>query len=323
MCNKYTHLTLEQRCIIFGLKSNNSSIRQIAKQLNVSPSTVSRELKRNCKNNSYNPTKADNRYKKRRRDNASPRTITPQIRAKIIHGLSQYFSPEQISGSLKKESIYISHETIYQFVWNDKKYGGELYKFLRHSGKKYNKRKGKNAGRGLIPDRVDISERDPIVETKSRIGDWEADTVIGANQKGAIVTLVDRCSKLTLSRKVENKTKDLVTRAILEMLLPYKDWVHTITYDNGGEFADHKIIGNILDAKCYFARPYHSWERGLNEHTNGLLRQFIPKGTDFTNVTNEDLAKYQNLINIRPRKILDFNTPIAVFFLSTRVALHS
>lgn len=320
MCKKYTHLTLEERCIIYGLKSNNNSIRSIAKHLNVSPSTISRELKRNKRTGGYKPHLADNKYNRRKSKSVSPRAITSKVRAKIIYGLSQYHSPEQISGFLKLEGISISHESIYNFVWNDKKDGGELYRYLRRSGKKYNKRSGKNSNRGLIPGRIDISERDPIVETKSRIGDWEADTIIGANQKGAIVTLVDRHSKKTLLKKVPNRTKEEVTRAIIDLLLPYKDKVHTITFDNGKEFTDHKIIAEILDAKCYFATPYSSWERGLNEHTNGLLRQFIPKKTDFTTVTDEDIAKYQNLLDNRPRKILQFNTPISVF-LSPTVAL--
>jgi transposase, IS30 family len=163
--------------------------------------------------------------------------------------------------------------------------------YLRRSGKRYYKRSGSYSSRGLIPDRVDISEREKIVETKSRVGDFEADTIIGANHKGAIVTLVDRCSKKTLLKKVPNKTKEVVAKAIIDLLLPYKDKVLTITFDNGKEFADHKIIAETLDAKCYFATPYHSWERGLNEHTNGLIRQFIPKKTDFTTVTDEDIAK--------------------------------
>lgn len=320
MCKKYTHLTLEERCIIYGLKSTNNSIRKIAESIGVSPSTVSRELSRNKRTGGYKPNLAHNKYKRRKSKSVCARAITPEIRAKIIYGLSQYHSPEQISGSLKLQSINISHESIYNFIWNDKKDGGELYRYLRRSGKKYNKRSGTNSSRSLIPDRVDIIQRDPIVETKSRVGDWEADTVIGANQKGAIVTLVDRCSKKTLLKKVPNRTKELVTKAILDLLLPYKNKVHTITFDNGMEFADHKIIAKTLDAKCYFATPYHSWERGLNEHTNGLLRQFIPKKTDFTTVTDENIAKYQNLLDNRPRKILQFNTPIQVF-LSHTVAL--
>ena len=168
----------------------------------------------------------------------------------------RYHSPEQISGSLKKQGIKVSHETIYKFVWDDKKNGGTLYMHLRHGGKKYNKRKGVNAGRGLIPGRVDISERPEIVDAKSRIGDWEADTVIGANHKGAIVSLVERHSKITLLRKVPNKSKEAVTAAIIEALKPYKDNVLTITYDNGGEFANHQVIPFITNKYHYFA--HHS-----------------------------------------------------------------
>lgn len=323
MYKKYKHLTLDERCIIAGLKSIKTSIRKIAEVLNVSASTISRELKRNSQNNVYTASKAEKRTRKRRKNSAKPRILTPEIRAKIVYGLSQYHSPEQISGSLKKQSINVSHETIYKFVWSDKKNGGKLYTHLRHGGKKYNKRKGVNAGRGLIPGRVDISERPEIVETKSRIGDWEADTVISANHKGAIVSLVERHSKITLLRKVPNKSKEAVTAAIIEALKPYKDNVLTITYDNGGEFADHQFIADALDTKCYFATPYHSWERGLNEHTNGLLRQFIPKKTEFTNLSKEDVARYQDLLNNRPRKILDFNTPILVFLNPPTVALRS
>ncbi|MGV2433415.1 MAG UNVERIFIED_CONTAM: IS30 family transposase [Rickettsiaceae bacterium] len=279
-------------------------------------------MERNKRTGGYKPNVAHNKYQRRKSKAVTARAITPEVRARIIYGLSQYHSPEQISGSLKLKGINISHESVYNFIWNDKKDGGELYRYLRRKGRKYNKRSSKNAGRGHIPGRIDISMRDKIVETKSRIGDWEADTVIGANHKEAcnIVTLVDRCSKKTLLKKVPNKTKEAVTKAILQLLLPYKDKVHTITFDNGGEFANHEIIAQALDAKCYFATPYHSWERGLNEHTNGLLRQFIPKKTEFTNITDKDIEKYQNLLDNRPRKILQFNTPIAVF-LSSPVAL--
>ena len=321
MRKKNAHLTLEERCIIYGLKSNNTSIRKIAQEIGVSASTISRELKRNKRTGKYNPSSADNRYKRRRKKSVRCRVITPEIRGKIIYGLSQYFSPEQISGMLKLQGINISYDSIYRFIWNDKSYGGKLYLYLRRSGKRY-RRKG-SAGRSKIPDRIDISMRDPIVETKSRIGDWEADTIIGKNQKGAIVTLVDRCSKKALFKKVQRRTKKLVTEAILALLSPYRDKVHTITFDNGSEFADHKKISNGLECKSYFATPYSSWERGLNEHTNGLLRQFIPKKTDFNNVTDEMLDNYQNLINNRPRKVLQFNTPIAVFYKYHNVAVRT
>jgi len=323
MCKKYTHLTLDARCLIAGLKSTKTSIRKIAKELNVSASTISREIKRNSQDNVYTASKAEKRCCRRRKNSVKLHVLTPKIRTKVIYGLSQYHSPEQISGSLRKQGIKVSHETIYKFVWDDKKNGGELYTRLRHGGKKYNKRSGVNAGRGLIPGRIDISERPAIVDEKSRVGDWEADTIIGANHKGAIVSLVERYSKISLFRIVPNKTKEAVTAAIIEALKPYKDKVLTITYDNGGEFADHKIIAKNLDTECYFATPYHSWERGLNEHTNGLFRQFVPKKTEFTNISKEDVARYQDLLNNRPRKILDFNTPIWVFLNPPSVALQT
>ena len=232
------------------------------------------------------------------------------VRTRVILALSKYFSPVQISGVLKKDGIRISHETIYKMIWKDKRDGGSLYKYLRHKDKHYHKRGKITAGRGLIPDRVDISERDKVVDSKLRLGDWEGDTLIGADHKGAIVSLVERKSKIALFRLVSNKSKEAVTTAIDSMLKPYKNKVLTITFDNGGEFAGHKIISKALGAKCYFARPYCSWERGLNEHTNGLLRQFVPKKTMFDTLLHEDIEKYQNLINNRPRKVLDFNTPI-------------
>ena len=320
----YTHLTQGQRCQIYGLKASNFSYREIAKEISVDVSTISRELLRNGVDGHYEPYAADLRYKKRRRESKSlAYSWTAEIRLKVKHGLSKYFSPVQIAGYLKRHGININHETIYQFIWQDKKDGGELYRYLRRKGKKYQKRGVKYAGRGYIPGRVDIEKRPKIVETKTRIGDWEADTIVGKDRKGAIVTLVDRCSKIAFFKKVDRGTKELVTNAIVDLLKPIKHKVHTITFDNGREFAGHKTIAKLLNAKCYFAKPYHSWERGLNEHTNGLLRQFIPKKTNFKYVTDEEVAFYQNLINNRPRKILNYNTPIEVFTSIQPVALRN
>ena len=227
----------------------------------------------------------------------------------------------QISGRLKADNIAsVSHESIYKMVWKAKKNGDELYKFLRHSGKKYNKRSGKNSGRGLIPNRVDIELRDKIVEEKSRIGDWEADTVIGANHKGAIVTLVDRMSKFSLFTLVPDKTKESVTQAIEKSLQGMKQNVQTITFDNGKEFAGHQELSRSLETLCFFAKPYHSWERGLNEHTNGLLRQFVPKKSDFGQLSQEDIDFVQNSLNNRPRKVLNYKTPAEIFFKHGSVA---
>lgn len=314
MCKTRKHLTLDQRYAISALKANNKSINFIAKELNISKGTVSKELKRNSNNGVYNPSQAQN-FAEDRRTKASQivHVMTEQMQKLVITLLKEYLSPEQISGKLKKDGILISHESIYKMIWKDKRNGGTLYKYLRHGGKKYNKRKGKTAGRGLIPNRVDIKERDAIVEEKSRIGDLEADLVIGKNHQGAIVTLVDRYSKIAFFMLVPNKTKEVVTQAIICMLIGIKDHIHTITFDNGKEFAGHEDIAKALNVKCYFATPYHSWERGLNEHTNGHLRQFVPKKTDFRKLTHEDIEKYENLINNRPRKILKYKTPSEVF----------
>ena len=180
---------------------------------------------------------------------------------------------------LSLPAIVLVMNTIYRHIWKDKSSGGSLYKHLRHSGKKYNKRSSVAAGRGHIPNCVDIDERPKIVEQKTRIGDWEGDTIIGAKHQGAIVSLVDCCSKFTVLKKIDRKTAKAFTKAAVEKLggLSLLLLVITITLDNGKEFADHVTIADKLGAKVYFAKPYHAWERGLNEHTNGLIRQYFQK----------------------------------------------
>jgi IS30 family transposase len=228
--------------------------------------------------------------------------------------LKLQWSPEQISGRLKIErATRISHETIYKHIWSDKRKGGFLYKHLRHHGKKYNHRSKGSAGRGCIPNRVDIDQRPPIVEEKIRVGDWELDTIIGADQDGVIVSMVDRHSKFTYLIKALNKTAASVRDGIVEKLRPVRDFVYTLTSDNGKEFAYHEEITNILQADFFFAKPYHSWERGLNEHTNGLVRQYLPKGTQFSSCSQELINAIETQLNQRPRKALDFQTPQEVF----------
>jgi IS30 family transposase len=241
--------------------------------------------------------------------------IIGKTRALVLFGLQQEWSPEQISGWMAREhSLKVSHETIYKYIWADKKAGGTLYLHLRHQGKKYNKRAGKNSGRGLIPGRVDITERPAIVEEKTRIGDFEIDTIVGKHHKGAIVSLVDRASKYTKLILVKTKAAEEVSQAIQKALRHIQHRVLTLTADNGKEFAYHKIFGEALDAEVYFATPYHSWERGLNEHTNGLVRQYFPKKTDFATLTQAQVAAVEKKLNTRPRKVLNFNTPENVFF---------
>lgn len=327
MATGYHHVTRDIRCQIYALRSMGQSLGKIALAVDRDKSTISREILRNTGGRGYRFKQADEKAKTRR-SNASKalKKLTEDMQDTIREKLLEDWSPDQISGRLKLEGKVISHETIYQFVWRDKHAGGKLYKHLRHRGKRYNKRSSGKAGRGCIPDRVDITARPPIVETKSRIGDWEGDTIIGAKHKGAIVSYVDRHSKFTLLKKIDRKMADLVTQATVDKMVGLPHPVRTITYDNGKEFSAHKDIASALNTSCYFATPYHSWERGLNEHTNGLVRQYLPKSTEFTGVSDDEIKAIENRLNNRPRKVLQYKTPFEVFFAglnpSSTVALH-
>jgi len=202
----------------------------------------------------------------------------------------------------------------YIYVYSNQKNNGRLYKSLRHQNKKYTNRSSEYKTRGQIKNRVNIDKRAKIVETKKRFGDFEVDTIIGKDHKGAIVTLVDRKSKYTLMKIVKSKHADVVTEAIIELLNPIKHLVHTITADNGKEFSYHEQVAKALNIKFYFCDPYSSWQRGLNEHTNGLIREYIPKKSKFDTVNKTQIVTIQNRLNNRPRKILKFYTPNEIFF---------
>ncbi|MEI8328385.1 MAG: IS30 family transposase [Chlamydiia bacterium] len=311
----YHHLTKDQRFQFYALKCSGKSTDDVAVQLGVHRSTLYRELRRNVGQNGYAYQEADDQASTRKQAaELKRRKIAGELIAVVEGKLALQWSPEQISGWLKTQtSPSISHETIYKHIWEDKRQGGSLYKNLRHHGKKYNKRGSGKAGRGCIPGRVDIAERPAIVDEKSRLGDWELDTIIGREHKGAIVSMVERHSKLTRLAKVEQKTALQVKEALLFKLENIIDCVHTLTSDNGKEFAYHQDIASQLEASMYFARPYHSWERGLNEHTNGLVRQYLPKHERLDTVTQERVDEIENLLNNRPRKILQFRTPLEVF----------
>lgn len=241
--------------------------------------------------------------------------MTPEHVAYIEDKLrTEQWSPEQLSGVLLANKIFISHETIYRHIWSNKKAGGDLYKHLRHKAKPYCRRSAKNAGRGCIPDRVGIEKRPKVVDQKTRKGDWEIDTVIGHNHRGALVTAVERKTKYTRIWLVPNKTSEVVSNALIILLasLP-KSALKTLTYDNGKEFSQHVKVSDALGTKAYFARPYHSWERGLNEHTNGLIRQYLGKSTEFTQCTPEEIQRIEDLLNNRPRKVLGYRTPREAF----------
>lgn len=313
----YHHMTQEIRSQIYALKSTGIALRKIGRIVGYDASAISREIKRNTGGRGYRYKQADAMAKERRtKASRTPKKLTPELVSIIEDRLQEDWSPDQIAGRLKEQGrTSISHELIYQHIWKDKRTGGTLYKHLRHHGKKYNKRSSGKAGRGCIPNRVDIDERPAIVEVKSRIGDWEGDTIIGAKHQGAIVSYVDRCSKFTVLKKIDRKTADLVAMATIEQFRQKSLPVRTITYDNGKEFSDHGEISKALNINCYFAKPYHSWERGLNEHTNGLVRQYLPKSTDFTQVSDQTVQGIAERLNHRPRKSLHYKTPMEVMLI--------
>ena len=310
----YRRVTYEDRCQVYALSKRGASQESIASILGVSQSTVSRELRRNRGQRGYRFKQAEAKAQSRQAIRSKPRKLTAPVRRKIEVMLRQMrWSPEQISGWLRDQGINLSHERIYQMIWQDKRGGGNLWRSLRRRGKRYNKRAGKNAGRGLIPNRIDISKRPAIVARKTRLGDWEGDTVVSAGHKGGLLTLVERKSRLTKISKLRRSTARATKTATVRRLKPIGDFVHTITFDNGKEFAAHQDIAHALETKIFFATPYHAWERGLNENTNGLIRDFFPKGTDFSMITNAEVAKVERLLNARPRKSLGFRSPQEVF----------
>jgi transposase, IS30 family len=308
------HLTAIQRYLIYAFHKSGKSTAFIAKEVGKTQRTIQRELKRNKGMRGYRPRQAHQIAEARKRK-PKPHLLkmTPETIALIDQKLTLYqWSPEQISGWLKKEHPQqaVSHERIYQHIRQDKKAGGSLYTHLRRRGRKYLKRLNGRTTRGRIIGRVDISARPPIVETRERFGDWEADTVVGRGRTSALVTVVERKSRSTRIVRVPRATADLVSTALSQCLQGFP--VETITFDNGKEFAFHLKVAEALKADTYFAQPYHSWERGLNENTNGLIRQYFPKGTDFDTVSDEEVARVEALLNSRPRKCLGYDTPEGV-----------
>ena len=309
---KYRRIKYEDRCQIYALskrvepRKHRRSFRQSKR--------VSREIHRNRGERGYRFKQAEAKAQARQAIRSKPRKLTVPTRSKIEAKLRQMrWSPEQISGWLSEQGIKLSHERIYQMIWDDKRDGGNLWRSLRRRGKRYNKRAGKNAGRGLIPNKIDISERPAIVARKTRLGDWEGDTVVSAGHKGGLLTLVERKTQLAKITKLPRATARATQKAAVRCLQPIGDFVHTITFDNGKEFAAHQDIAHALKTKIFFATPYHAWERGLNENTNGLIRDFFPKGTDFSTISSAEVAKVERLLNARPRKSLGFRSPQEVF----------
>lgn len=318
----YKQLTSEQRYQISALKKIGYGPTEIAKELEVHKSTLSRELSRNMGERGYRPKQANEKACERRTNATTRKRISAETWEVVAEKLRQDWSPEQVSGWLKKcQAVRISHEWIYQYILTDKQAGGDLYTHLRQHGKR-RKRYGQYDRRGKLPNRVSIEERPQLVEQRQRLGDWEADTLVGKGHRGALVSLVERKSRYTLLQPVTQRLANLVADATISLLHPFTDLVHTITGDNGKEFAEHVRIAETLQANFYFAHPYSAWERGTNENTNGLVRQYFPKKTDFSKIARSETQVAVDRLNHRPRKCLDFQSPFEVFF-DQSVALHS
>jgi len=326
----YTHLSALERCTLEFLLKAGLSFRAIAQELGRSPSTISRELAPNRRGRgSYRALDAQYAYRGRRAHSRKPQKLVAhtQLCRYVETKLTEDWAPEQIAGRLPLDypndaTMRISHETIYAFIYADKRANGTLYTHLRQAHRKRRRRANAHGKRGLLPGRVCIEQRPAMVESRQRTGDWEADLVFGRQSGPVIVTLVERKHRYLLAHKVENKRAYPVGRAILHAYrgIPLSA-IHTITFDNGKEFAHFKSLEHALDASTYFAHPYAAWERGTNENTNGLLRQYIPKGSDLRNLTQKDLNSIVRKLNNRPRKILGFRTPAQDFKQAT-VALQ-
>ena len=309
----YTQLTPGIRYGIYSLLKTGHNQSEIAEVFGVHKSTISRELKRNSGKRGYRPKQANAFSEDRKQAKVRP-SIDGSTWAFVERLICKEWSPEQISGWMKTNlKISISHEWIYQYVLKDKLAGGSLSLHLRCK-KKRKKRYGSNDRRGTLKNRVSIDQRPAIVDDRSRLGDWEADTIIGKAHKQVIVSLTERKSGLALIYKVDRRTKENTENAMKRLLYSISDQVHTITSDNGKKFGNHEQIAKGLKCHFYFAHAYSSWERGTNENTNGLIRQYFPKNRDFRSITDKELIHTMRRLNNRPRKRLGYKTPNQVFF---------
>jgi transposase, IS30 family len=314
----YTQLSTTERFHLYQYRTTDKlSMDEIATQMKRSKSTISRELKRNSIDGKlYLPDTAQTKMQERRAQSKQKfMSLSESTLEEVKQRLEQYHSPEQLSGRMKREGLdAVSHETIYQMIYANHQGLGTYRQYLRQGQKKRRRRKGINSKRGSIPGRIGIEHRPAIADLKTELGHWESDTVIGVGHIGAMVTHVDKASKFLLAGLAKNKTIQQINQVTIGLFEQIGDTFRkTMTFDNGKEFSGHQKLSETLGVSCFFANPYHSWERGLNEHTNGLLRQFFPKGTNFKIVKPEALKIAVDLINHRPRKSLDYRTPYEVF----------
>jgi transposase, IS30 family len=309
----YTQLTEGTRYQIYALLRAGQNRTQIAMIIGCHKSTISRELTRNRGKKGYRPSQAQALAQRRQRQCHQPR-IAVQTWQTVERLLRQDWSPQQITGRLRLErQLSVSPERIYLYIYADKRRGGTLHRHLRSQRVQRRRDRGYQR-RGQIPNRISIEERPAIVDRKRRIGDWEGDTIVGAQRKSALFSITERKSKLQQLYKLANKSAAELRTQSIALLGPFKDRVFTITVDNGKEFCEHESIATALQARIYFAHPYASWERGLNENSNGLVRQYFPKGRDLATLTDAEVQWVVELLNNRPRKTLGYRTPNEIFF---------
>lgn len=309
------HLTQAQRYTISCMLKQGASKSKIAKTIGKHKSVVGREIYRNAdqRNGVYNDDLANRKYANRQKEKPKKIYFTVEVQKSVNDLLEMDYSPEQVVGTLRKQKKQtVSAERIYQYVWEDKKNGGQLYTHLRSHGKRYRKRGSAKDSRGIIQNRVSIENRPEIVDKRERFGDIEIDLIIGKNHKQAILTANDRASGMLKMKRIGSKNADKVAQAATTILKDWAPHLHTITSDNGKEFANHQAIADLLQVDYYFAHPYHSWERGSNENLNGLVRQYFPKGSDFTLIADDQIQEVEDLLNARPRKRFKFENPIFV-----------
>jgi len=311
------HLTQEQRYHIEAYKKAGFGNSSIAKDIGVHPSTIGRELKRNSSpiRHRYSAKVAQEISSLRKSINSKAnKKFKNELEELVIEYIHKDWSPEQVSAILHiKHALSLSFVRIYQYIESDRQSGGKLHTHLRFYGKKRRAKYGKKSN-VRIKERVSISERPDIVEEKTRVGDFEIDTIIGKGKQGAITTIVDRASAFVKISIPTTKRAEDIENETVRLLSPYKEITHTITSDNGLEFSNHKAISSNLECDYYFCHPYSSWERGLNEYTNGLIRQYFPKGSSFQKITAEKIQEVEDKLNHRPRKTLGWRTPYEVFY---------
>lgn len=310
----YRQLTAGERYMLAALRRQGFSQAEIARALGRHRSTVCRELGRNSSRlGHYRPSKAQERTHGRRSRSRRNRRFSARDFALVERLLRRQWSPEQVAGYLRREGrLSISHETIYRHVWRDKREGGALYTHLRGARKRRRKRYGSYDSRGRLAGKRMIGERPAEVESRERVGHWEADTVMGAGARDCVVTLVERKTGLVLVGKLSGRTAGALSRR-LTRLIRGAGRAETVTADNGTEFHDYRRVERLTGAAFYFARPYHSWERGSSENANGLLRQYLPKGMSMAGLTQQQCNAIARRLNTRPRKRLGYRTPLECF----------